>query len=74
MPRVFCITNNSDTIYKQHITIGLVAKYKKGNLQKDKSEEYTDINWYPLEHLPNPLFEMDSKVLRCYKTGRFYID
>ena len=74
MPRVFCITNNSDAIHEQHLTIGLVAEFKEGDLQKDTSEEYTDIDWYPLEHLPSPLFEMDSKVLRCYKTGRFYID
>ena len=59
---------------KHYVHIGLIADWKSGApkvLEPDKSESW---DWYCLDNLPEPLFEMCGLAVRCYSTGENYLD
>ena len=59
---------------KHYIHIGLVADWKSGEpqvLEPDKSESW---DWYDMDDLPQPLFEMCKLAVQCRKTGKNYLD
>jgi 8-oxo-dGTP diphosphatase len=59
---------------KQYVHIGLLADWSDGEpkvLEPDKSESW---NWYELDNLPQPLFEMCRMAIESFKTGIKYYD
>jgi 8-oxo-dGTP diphosphatase len=59
---------------KHYVHIGLIADWKSGepkNLEPQKSEGW---KWYPLNDLPQPMFEMCRLSFESYKTGKNYFD
>ena len=59
---------------KHYVHIGLVAEWKSGEptvLEPEKCESW---DWYEIDHLPQPLFEMCALAIRCFQTGESYID
>lgn len=59
---------------KHYAHIGLIADWKSGEpkvLEPEKSEEW---QWYDLDNLPSPMFEMCSLSVDSYKTGKNYYD
>jgi len=76
-PIVFCVTNNRKYIPKiqrQGVTIGAYANYISGKVKTGRPNRIANFKWYQLENLPKPLFEADSKILKCYLDKKFYID
>ncbi|MBU0976534.1 MAG: helix-turn-helix domain-containing protein [Patescibacteria group bacterium] len=76
-PRIICVTNNRKNIPKinrQNITIGTIAKYKSGKVRDKQPDRIINWKWYYLDNLPTPIIEADTKIIECYKKGRFYID
>ncbi len=59
---------------KHYVHIGLIADYKSGEpsaLEREKSDNW---NWYKLDNLPTPMFEMCRLSFEAYKTGKDYFD
>ncbi|MFP4617098.1 MAG: nucleotide triphosphate diphosphatase NUDT15 [Candidatus Paceibacterota bacterium] len=59
---------------KHYVHIGLVADWKSGEpkvLEPDKSESW---NWYDVDSLPEPMFEMCKLAIQCQKNGENYLD
>lgn len=76
-PKVICVANNRANIPKvnrQNITIGTIAKYKSGKVKDKQPDRIINWKWYSLDKLPEPIIEADTKIIECYKKGKFYID
>lgn len=59
---------------KHYAHIGLTADWKAGEpqlLEPDKSEAW---QWYDLDDLPSPMFEMCALSVDAYKSGKNYYD
>jgi len=59
---------------KHYVHIGLLAEWSDGEpkvLEPDKSESW---EWYELDNLPQPLFEMCKMAIDSFKTGARYYD
>jgi len=59
---------------KHYTHIGLIADWKSGSpqvLEPDKCESW---NWYDIDNLPEPMFEMCRLAVVHYKTGKNYLD
>jgi len=59
---------------KHYIHIGLIARWKKGeiiNLEPDKCEGW---EWYNFSELPAPIFEMAKLSIESYNNSRNYYD
>lgn len=64
------------TTYAPHhyVHIGLLADWKSGTPEVLEPEASGPWEWYDLDHLPQPLFEMCRLAVDSYKTGRNYYD
>jgi 8-oxo-dGTP diphosphatase len=64
------------TTYAPHhyVHIGLLADWKSGTPEVLEPEASGPWEWYDLDHLPQPLFEMCRLAADSYKTGRNYYD
>ena len=59
---------------KHYAHIGLIADYKNGDPDVLGPEKCESWNWYAIDDLPQPIFEMCQQGIDCYKTGENYID
>lgn len=72
--RFLCLTNFTKYAPKHYVDIGLAADWKSGEpqvLEPDKCESW---NWYDLDKLPTPLFDVVNHYIEAYKTGKNYFD
>ena len=59
---------------KHYVHIGMVAEWKKGDpkiLEPEKSDGW---DWYDLDKIPEPTFEVCKLAVDAYRTGRYYYD
>ena len=57
-----------------YVHIGIIADWKNGEsklLEPEKSESW---DWYNLDNLPHPLFEMCGLAMESYRTEQNYFD
>ena len=59
---------------KHYVHIGLTADYKNGEPKVLEPEKCESWDWYAIDDLPQPIFEMCQQGINCYKTGENYID
>jgi 8-oxo-dGTP diphosphatase len=59
---------------KHYVHIGLLADWKSGTPEVLEPEASGAWDWYHLESLPQPLFEMSRLAVESYNTGRNYYD
>ena len=59
---------------RHYVHVGLLADWKSGIPDVLEPEASGAWHWYPLDHLPHPLFEMSRLAVESYKTGRNYYD
>lgn len=59
---------------KHYVHIGLSAGLKSGEPKVLEPEKCESWEWYNLDALPQPLFEMCKQGINCYKTGENYLD
>jgi len=59
---------------KHYVHVGLLADWKSGTPEVLEPEASGPWEWYDLENLPQPLFEMVRLAVESYKTGRHYYD
>lgn len=68
------IAINNDIIETAHfITVGLLCEDFQGNPLVLEPDEITEWKWFSLDELPKPLYFPSEKVLKNYKSERFYI-
>jgi 8-oxo-dGTP diphosphatase len=66
---------NVKTYAPQHyVHVGLLADWKSGTPEVLEPEASGAWEWYDLDNLPQPLFEMCRLAVDSYKTGRKYYD
>lgn len=59
---------------KHYVHIGLLADWKSGEPQVLEPEKAEHWDWYEVDSLPEPLFEMCKQAVDCYRSGQDYID
>lgn len=59
---------------KHYVHIGMIADYVSGEPKVLEPEKCESWDWYSMDDLPQPLFEMCQQGIDCYKTGENYID
>lgn len=68
------LANVTKYVPKHYVHIGLLADWSDGEpkvLEPDKLESW---NWYELDNLPQPLFEMCRMAIDSFKTAAKYYD
>jgi 8-oxo-dGTP diphosphatase len=59
---------------RHYVHVGLLADWKSGTPAVLEPEASGCWEWYDLENLPQPLFEMSRLAVESYKMGRNYYD
>ena len=68
------LANVKTYVPHHYVHIGLLADWKSGVPEVLEPEASGSWEWYDLDHLPHPLFEMCRLAVDSYKTGRDYYD
>jgi len=72
--KFLCLTNFKIYAPRHYVDIGLIADWKSGVpkiLEPDRCESW---QWYDLENLPKPLFEVIKNYIKAFETGKNYFD
>lgn len=73
-PKIFCMTNTVSRI-NHLISIGVEVTFRSKIQNGSKiEEEIPGAEWVNKDQMSVFLSEKDKKIIRCYKTGRFFID
>lgn len=72
--RFLCLTNFKAYAPKHYIDVGLAADWKSGKPRVLEPEKCEGWDWYDLDNLPIPLFEVVKNYVKAYKSGRNYFD
>lgn len=59
---------------KHYVHIGLIAEWKNGKPKVLEPEKRESWEWYEIDNLPEPLFEMCKLAIESYKNGKIYWD
>lgn len=68
------ISNVTKYAPKHYVHIGMLAEWEEGDpivMEPDKVESW---EWYNLEAIPQPMFEMCAQAIDCYRNGKNYYD
>ncbi|HLD20316.1 MAG TPA: NUDIX domain-containing protein [Patescibacteria group bacterium] len=69
-----CVTNFTTYAPKHYVDIGLIADWGSGDpqiLEPDKCESW---DWYDIDNLPEPLFDVVRNYVQALRTGKNYFD
>lgn len=72
--RFLCLTNLKTYAPKHYVDIGLIADWKRGEPEVIESEKCESWEWYDLDNLPTPLFDVVNNYIKSYKSGETYFD
>ncbi len=72
--RFQCLANVKSYGNKHYVHIGLVADWKSGEPKQMEPEKSTEWQWFSLDNLPEPMFEMCRVAFETLKTGQNYFD
>ncbi len=70
--RFLCVSNVKRYAPKHYIDIGMAAEWVSGEPSVMEPEKLDFFDWYDLENLPKPLFEMIPYYIEAYKTGKVF--
>lgn len=70
--RFLCVSNIRRYAPKHYVDIGMVAEWVSGEPYVKEPEKLEFFEWYDIDSLPEPLFEMIPHYVEAYKTGRVY--
>jgi len=59
---------------KHYVHIGLMADWKSGEVEVLEPEKCESWDWYDINELPEPIFEMAKLSINSYKSGKIYYD
>ena len=74
--KIICV--NEDLYFiqsdnKHYITIGCLAHAKSKKFQNKEPDKHSELNWFDLNDLPQPLFPPSKNIVECYKKGTICI-
>ena len=69
--RVISVSNDIFIMYGTHwITVGIKAEFDKKQQPKNmEPEKCSEIGWFSMDKLPNPMFHASQMVINNYKKG-----
>ena len=68
----FLCVSNIIKYEKHYIDIQILTKHISGHPKVTEPHKIESWNWYSLDKLPKPMFEMSKRAVTAYKTGRYY--
>ena len=72
--RFLCISNVKKYVPKHYVDIGLVAEWASGKPKIMEPKKCSELGWFDLDKLPEPLTEWTRYYLEAYKTGKNCFD
>jgi ADP-ribose pyrophosphatase YjhB (NUDIX family) len=72
--RFLCVSNFQDHAPRHYVDIGLVADYKSGEVQNLEPDKKDSVEWYDLDHVPEPMFGVMKNYFEALKTDKKYFD
>jgi len=57
---------------KHYLHIGVTADYGNGKVQVKEPDKVESWDWYSLDRLPKPLFEMAKMAINSYEKNKIY--
>ena len=72
--RFLCVLNNHAHTPMHFINFGFIADWVSGEPQVLEPEKCASWGWYDLDHLPEPMTEVNHAVLQAYRTGEQLFD
>jgi len=57
---------------KHYLHVGVTADYNNGEVQIKEADKIESWDWYSLDRLPKPLFEMAKMAINSYKKNKIY--
>lgn len=73
-PKIICITNITKYAPKHYIDIGMAADWISGEPKLMEPKKFVSWDWYPLNDLPEPLFEFVKIYISALKNEYPLID
>jgi len=73
-PEFLCLNNLTEYAPKHYVDIAMVSKWISGEprvMEPDKLESW---DWYDIDNLPSPLFNVIDNYITAYKTGQKYFE
>jgi 8-oxo-dGTP diphosphatase len=70
--RVICLMNNRlpDVHF---VTVGMLCENFSGEAKVMEPDQITEWQWFPLDHLPSPIFFLSEEIIKNYLAGRMYL-
>ncbi len=72
--RFSCLSNLKAYAPKHYVDIGMIADWKSGEPQVLEPDTLESWDWYDIDSLPSPLFEVVENYIEAYKTGKNFFD
>lgn len=72
--RLLCVSNTKKHAPKHYVDIGLIADWKSGEPRVLEPEKHSPWEWYDLDALPEPLFDIMAFYIQAHKTGQNFFD
>ena len=69
-----CVSNVTTYAPRHYIDIGVRADWKAGEPETLEPEKMEEWNWYDVDNLPSPLFEMIPHYLEAIEKGVYFHD
>lgn len=66
---VICV-NNERSDKAHYITVGIMADQFLGEAHVMEPDTFTEWNWFPLDKLPEKMFQPSRNLLDCYLSGK----
>ncbi len=70
--RMLCVSSLVRYLPKHYIDIGFAAEWVSGEPIVMEPEKLESWDWYPIDALPEPLFENIDKYVEAYRGGKMY--
>lgn len=69
-----CIANTKKWTPKHYVHIGVIAELESGEPKVLEPEKCEGWDWYDIENLPEPIFNLVLPQIEAYKSGKNYYD
>lgn len=73
-PEFVCLTNLKKYSGKHYVEVIFKADWVSGEPSPEQEEEFTNYDWYDLDHLPEPLFAGVKNGFTALKTSQRYFE
>jgi 8-oxo-dGTP diphosphatase len=72
--RLLCVSNEKKYLPKHYLNVGLIAEWLANEPSVTEPDKYIEVDWYEIDKLPEPKFEVVNNYLEAYRTGKNFFD